>query len=411
MFALNLRSINWRWFAAATFFLCGLIGLLAGTSLSERPDVVGSSWLVKAYYALGFFVFGGLDIGVPDGGPQWARGILWVAYFGAPTLTASTVMEAVFQALAPDRWKVRRHQDHIIVYGSGRLTESYLTQLRERNTKSKVIVIAPSFSYTEDQELQQKFDTTTLIGDITHDYMLNLVKIHKAKRVLLLGDDDFYAFEAASRILDLAPELTGRIVLHCNNLRFMRSLANTQVAQRCEVFNTYNVAARQLVRGELVQHFAATANKDFVVMAGFGRFGQSVLEELHAVAEDEIAEVAVIDRDADRRILVVDEQQTIVSESVRNVLEGDIGHPQVWAELTALVDLSINEPTIVLGTGQEQENLRTAVWIKGEYPNALVFARTSNQSKFAEDVGSEHGIQSISIAQLVADSIPDHWVD
>ena len=73
------RRINWRWAAAAFFFLCALFGLMTGVTLTERPYVVNAGLLTKAYYSLGLFVVGGLDIGTPVGGPLLGRIMLWIA--------------------------------------------------------------------------------------------------------------------------------------------------------------------------------------------------------------------------------------------------------------------------------------------------------------------------------------------
>ena len=70
----------------------------------------------------------------------------------------------------------------------------------------------------------------------------------------------------------------------------------------------------------------------------------------------------------------------------RNVLQGDISHPEVWQKLVEREDLARGEPTIILGTGKTEENLRTALWIKRKYPNALVFARTNDKSTLAVEV-------------------------
>ncbi|MEM9621867.1 MAG: NAD-binding protein [Pseudomonadota bacterium] len=402
-------KLGWRWYAAALLFGAGFIGLLAGTGVSER-EVVNSGWLSKAYYTLGLFVVGGMDLGVPVGGPTWARTLLWISYFGAPLLTASAVMEAIIQVLAPDHWQLRRIRDHIIVVGSGRLTTSYLRVLRKRSPKARVVVVDAQFDAVRAEELRHNFQAITITGDVTQEYLLQRLRLHRARRVLLLGDNDFQAFEAATRILTLAPKLKGRVIVHSNNLRLMRTVQETTLADQAEIFNTYNLAAAGLVRTELIQHFHQTAARDLVVMAGFGRFGQSVLEELHAHAEQEIAAVAVIDRDADRRVLVVDEQERISANYPRTVFQGDISHPDVWRQLTAAVDLSKSEPTIVLGTGEEQNNLRTALWVQKKYPNALIFVRTNDHSNFALAAGGEHGIKNISITKLVEDHLPNRWL-
>ncbi len=408
---LNSSShVNWRWWAAAGLFSCGFIGLMAGTGLTERPDVINANGLTRAYYALGLFVVGGLDIGMPSGGPWWARGMLWVAYFGAPFLTASAVIEALIQAISRDRWQLRRMQDHIIIFGSGTLTVSYLRLLRKHNTRQTVIVVDKHFDPVREQELTNKFGATTLVGDLTHDYLLQQLRLPQARRVLLFGEDDFQAFEAAARILQLAPNLAGNLILRCHNLRFMRSLKDTDLLQSCQTFNTYNLAGDGFVEDHLVEHFHQTKARDVVVMAGFGRFGQSVLEGLQDIAAQEIEHVCVIDIDADRRVLVAAEQEKIGEGYQRTVFQGDISHPVVWEQLARTVNLSESEPTVILGTGNEQDNLRTALWIKERYPNALVFARTNDISMFASSVGSGHGIKSISINQLMEDHIPLQWL-
>ncbi len=406
---LSSRS-GWRWWAAGGLFLCGFLGLAAGVSLTERPGVVDAGLLTKAYYALGLFVVGGLDIGTPEDGPWLARMVLWVAYFGAPLFTASAVIEAIIQVVSPDRWQLRRVSNHTIVFGSDRLTLSYLRLLQRQSPDTKVIVVDSEFDPVREQELRQKFGATTLVGDLTHEYLLQQLRLQQAQRVLLLGHNDFQACEAATRILEIAPQLRSRIILHCHNLRFMRSLQHTDLAASCDIFNTYNLAATGLVHADLLEHFHRTERRDTVVMAGFGRFGQSMLEELQSHAAAEIEQVLVIDIDADRRVLVVDEQAKIDAPYVRRVYQGDISHPMVWEQLTADVDLTDNQPTVILGTGQEQNNLRTALWIKQKYPNAKIFARTNDISKFALAVGGERGIKNISITQLVEDHIPARWL-
>ena len=120
--------------------------------------------------------------------------------------------------------------------------------------------------------------------------------------------------------------------------------------------------------------------------------------------------VAVIDLDADRRVLVADEQQRMGGNYKRLVMQGDISHPEVWRTLQESVDLSANEPTVILATGQAASNLRTAMWVKHQYPNTLVFTRTNDKSALALEVGAEHQINSFSIKQLFEDNIPGAWL-
>jgi len=166
-----------------------------------------------------------------------------------------------------------------------------------------------------------------------------------------------------------------------------------------------------LVRSKMLHHFEETHEKDVVVIAGFGRFGQTILEELQRSAIAELATVVIIEKDAHRRVMVAEEQMAFSSSYRREVYEGDISHPEVWQRMRSDVDLSGSNVVFVLGTGREEDNLRTALWLKRQNPAAMVIARSSKESRFADEVGAEHDIVSISINQLVEDNIPSRWIE
>jgi len=402
------RRISWRWTAALGLFGCAFLGLISGVSLTERPDVVSAGLLTKAYYSLGLFVVGGLDIGTPQAGPMLGRIILWIAYFGAPLLTASAVIEAVLRVMSPHRWQLKRLTNHIVVVGSGELTVIYLRMLRRTDKDVPVVVVDNAIEPVRAQELEQTFGAVVVVGQINHEFLLNELRIAHAARIILLGNNDFQAFETASRILRQFPDT--RITLHCHNLRFLRAMQDTSVARLSATFNSYHLAATSLVRQELLAHFQRTAVQDVVILAGFGRFGQTILEELQDQAVNEIQQVALIDVDADRRVLVAEEQEKLGEGYERLVFEGDISHPEVWQKLAERVDLAGSELTIILGTGSTEDNLRTALWTKRRYPGALVFARTNDTSELALEVGAEHDIRCFSIKQLVEDNLPADWL-
>lgn len=391
-------------------FLLAFAGFSSGVSLTERPTVTDADLLTKAYYSLGLFVVGGLDIGTPIDGPVLGRMMLWLAYFGAPIFTASAVIEAIVRVIAPQRWQLRRLKNHFIIVGVGELTISYLRVLRQHSPKVPVVVVNDSLEVVRRQELEQTFNATVVVGDITHDFLLRQLRLPRARKVVLLAEDDFQAYEAANKILNLFPHLEHKIILHCRNLRFLRAMEETRVAKLCTNFNWYHLAAAAMVADHLIGHFRRTEARDVVVLAGFGRFGQTILEQLQEHAHGEIETVAVIDLDADRRVLVADEQQRMGGNYKRLVMQGDISHPEVWRTLQESVDLSANEPTVILATGQAASNLRTAMWVKHQYPNTLVFTRTNDKSALALEVGAEHQINSFSIKQLFEDNIPGAWL-
>lgn len=402
-------NLGWRWIAVGLIFALGLIAFAGGTALTERPGVMQAGLFVQTYYILGLFVVGGLDLGVPTGGPMWAQAMLWVAFFGAPLLTASTVVEAVLRVINPQRWLLRNLQDHVVIFGSGELTISYLRLLRRENRNCRVIVVDTEFESIREQELQQKYGVATVVGDLTLGFLRKQLKLTRAKRVLLLGNNDFQAFEAATRVLETAPNLKFRVIIHCQNLRFMRTLLQTSLGRHCVIFNRYNMAGMAFVRRSLRPQFARTEGLDNVVIAGFGRFGQSVVEQLRRIQRQELAHVVIIDQDAERRMLVVEEQQQLQSNYERSILRGDISNPDVWRRVASKVDLENDNTVFILGTGSGRDNLRTALWLKQKYPKSIVFARSNDQSRFASSVADEKNISAFSINGLLEGMIPVRW--
>ena len=252
-----------------------------------------------------------------------------------------------------------------------------------------------------------------MVGDVTHEFFLRQLRVKQAKRVILLSDNSLRSYEAVSAILNLVPGIGSRIVMHCANLRFMRSMQATRVAQSCETFNSYNLASYGLVHEHMLHCFQKSRGKDIVVLAGFGRFGQTLLEELQRHAMGELDTVAIIEKDAVRRVLVAEEQMTFSDDYRRQVYEGDISHPAVWQRLQEDIHIPPEAYNLifVLGTGHEEDNLRTSLWLRRKFPNAMVIARSSKQSRFAGEVGAEHNIISVSIHELVEDNIPQNWVN
>ena len=404
-----LSRLGWRWFAAVGLFSLAMIGQGLGVELSERMGQT-SGWLTRAYYSMGLFVVGGLDIGVPTGGPEYARAFLWIAYFGAPLLTASAVIDALVRLVSPQSWQLRRMRDHIIVAGASALTRYYLQVLRAHDPDVQVVLVTNTPDSPEALDIAQSFQTIVISGAINGDFLVQNLRISKARRILLFGDNDYRSFEAAARMLERRPGIADRIVLHCHNLRFLRSMQETSLIKRISSFNAYHLAASGLVREHLLAHLEKTVERDVVVLAGFGRFGQTILEELQIRAADEMATVAIIDTDAKRRVLVVDEQERIDKSYRREVVEGDIADPDVWRRLSKNVDLSVGEPIIVLSTGNTAQNLRAGIWIKNNYPRAVVHVRTTGKSRLAAEVGKEYDINSISMTALVEEHMPAEWL-
>lgn len=406
-----MRSIPIRLVAAGGIYIAAIVSLEAGVTLSGAEGSQSRSLLVDAYYALSLFVVGGIDIGTPQEGPLWALALLWSAYFAAPILAVSTLLDLILGLFTQRRWRFRRLKDHVIIEGDDELTRAYLRHLRELDSKRSVVVVSRrGFDVTPEAQLRRKFDALTWEGDLIDAFTLEQLRAHSATKILLFSDDSLRNFETVKAMLDRWPELAGKIVMHADRLRFMRSMSSTRVATAVTVFNGYQSAAENLVNTVAVPHVLQCDTKVAVVIAGFGRFGQTTLESLQNAVPDRLAAIILIEQDAERRLLVTREQIHISTDFELKVLQGDISHPGVWETVSELWDTTCRNTVFILATDREEDNLRTSLWLRRRNAEAMIFARLKRSSSFAEEVAEDHDIIALGLSQLIERAIPESWV-
>ncbi len=271
-------------------FGLSISAFVLGTTVTERPGLANAGILTHVYYALGLFVLGGLDLGTPTGGPLVGRVFLWISFFLAPAITAAAVVEGVLRAINPGRWRLRRLRNHIVIAGCGQLTLLYLQRLRELSPDKPVTIVELRPDPQVVARLRDRYGVEVVGGNIRLEAVIETLSIPSADSVLLLTGDDFANLDAATKIVAAAPKLGSRIVVHVADIGFMRSIAQTDVAKECTIFNSHQIAASHLVQSELKTRFLETDSlqvedsADIVVLAGFGRFGQSVLGSFKNVA-------------------------------------------------------------------------------------------------------------------------------
>jgi voltage-gated potassium channel Kch len=406
----RLRWFLWRGLALALVFGAGLTGFLLGVDVSDRPGVADAGLGVQLYYTVGLFVLGGLDLGVPVGGPLVGRVLLWIAYFGAPAITASAVVEGVLRAIDPQRWRLRGLRDHIVIGGCGRLAMLYLQRLREvSGARPTVVIVEAKSDHPYVPAAETLFRARVITGNISGAGIIAGLRLDRARRVMLLTGDDFVNLDAAAQMLSTAPDLAGRMVVHVADLRFKRLMKATSVARHAEVFNIYQSAAVHLVDTEIIPYFEQTEFRDIVVLAGFGRLGQTILDQLQRRALDSMAAVIIIDTDADERAMVFDDQCGFADGYERHIVEGDANDLGVWNRVEALYDFATSAPAFLLVSGNDALNLRVAMRLGDRYPAARVLARSYFRSTFAEEVSRDAGFRTFSVAEQIVESMPDSW--
>lgn len=379
--------------------------------VTDRPGIPDAALLVKVYYTVGLFVLGGLDLGTPTGGPPAARALLWVAYFLCPAITASAVIEGVVRALNPQRWMLQRARGHVIVGGCGRLSSLYMRRLRERNPDLPLFVVESHLDAPLLDEAREVLRAAIVHGDVSNALVLDSLHLERARRVHLMTGSDFVNLEAATAILERYPNLRGKVVLHVSDITMLRLLPGSNLLEAAEIFNSHQIAARHLVDTQLMAHFERTVPRDVVVLAGFGRFGQTILAELQARAGEAIHRVVIIDTHAHEHAALFDEQVGFDAVYELDLIDGNMGDPRVWAQVRERLAPEDDEPVFVLGSSDDGNNIRIALWLSGKFPKAYTVALSFRQSAFARHVSEKCAFDVVSAADLVAASMPDAWFD
>ncbi len=402
------RPVAWRGAAILAAFLCGWLALLAGVGVTER-DLGGVGVAGRAYYVLGLFVMGGMDLGTPTGGPLYARVLLWTSYFAAPLITASALAEAAVRLIAPLALKFRPFRDHVVLGGAGRLTLLYVSRLRAEQPRRTIVVVERNPNHPAIGELRDVHRAIVIVGDVTNDEVLERLRVDRARRALFLTGDDFVNLDAAAKVLRLAPALAGRIVVHVSDLGFMRETAESSVARGWEIFNGHESAAISLVREHLLARFHSTPDRDFVVLAGFGRFGQTVLHQLQERARGSFGDVLIIDEAATRRARDFEERPGFDDDYRYRIVDGDILDPAVWRGVGEAARAMGQEPVVILGSGDDGTNLHAALLARKEHPTAYLIVRSFRASPFTEQIAEETNLEAFDLAGLLRNGMPAAW--
>lgn len=403
-----LRWFRFRGLALVGVFLCGFIAFLMGVGVTDRAGVADADTMTKLYYTLGLFVLGGMDLGVPRGGPGWARGLLWTAYFLAPLVTASAVVEGVLRIIDPQTWKLRRLSDHIVIAGAGNLALLYLQRLREEDPDVHVVVVEKDLDATHIDLIRHRHRANIMRGDISSEAIMDSVNAAQARHILFLTGDDFANLEAATKVRERWPHLSKKLTVHVADLMLRRVLKRTDSLD-ANIFNSHQIAAQALVAGDLSKHFEETPNLDQVVLAGFGRFGQTVLDELLRECPDEFEKVVILDIKADRWFALFAEHHGEITFECHTI-SGDMTDPETWLRVYEHVDFEHSNPVIVLGSDQDEINIQVALWLRArletlQHDEAKIFVRCFNNSALAARLAAECDFEVVSVADLISESM------
>ena len=161
---------SWAWRGAALLLPFGLAvaAFRAGVHVTFWGDMEAVGLLTQLYAAAGLFVLGGMDLGMPTGGPTAARGALWFAYFAAPLITTGAVAEGILRSVQPAWLQLRGLRQHVVLVGLGSLGTLYLQGLRDADARRQVLVVDKEGGGANAAEAEARRGVRLIQADVTH---------------------------------------------------------------------------------------------------------------------------------------------------------------------------------------------------------------------------------------------------
>jgi hypothetical protein len=404
-----LRTFFRQVFLVLLVLVVAILAFRNGVNVSDRGDIPNDAFLMQLYYAIGLFALGGMDLGMPTGGPRVWQMALLATYFLAPALTAATVIEGLWRAIwlrLVDKWPWR---DHIVLAGGGRVARAVVAECLRAFPGTRILVVEKRVTDSMLSHFGPLKRVYLIGGDTTEPSTVEALRIGHARALMLLTNDELANVELAVqseahfggenglpmlvRVADL--DLTDR--------------ANRMLARegRQPCVNIHKAVAEKICR-DSIDYMKENEGRENLVFTGFGRFGQTYLRQFMKVRGTEhIDSIAIIDKDAElawQRFFdgLSRDQRSQISDIPVHRQSGLQEDPRVWAPIlsgTGGGERPLTNLVVLFGTNDDPSNLKAAMRVRDQSPEAYVMVRTFGASSFARQIGAEMNLEIVDIAQ------------
>ena len=391
-----------------------------GVNVSDREDIPDDDLITQIYYSIGLFALGGMDLGMPTDGPAFWRAALVLTYFLAPALAAFTVIEG-FSRLIWQRlvfhWPWR---NHIVVTGAGRVARAVVERLRHVFPKTSILVVEKEVTDAQMAHFRDMKRVHLISGDMTEPETNVAMRIDHAKCLFLITNDALANVETA---VQYKSSFSGRVglpmlvrVADLDLMERANAILGSQAWEPC--VNIHRSVAQKICR-DSIDYMRETEGKETLVFTGFGRFSQTYLRQFILLrGVDQIDSMVIIDQDAElcwqRFLYKLSEEQRAKIEGIpverKTGLQED---PRLWHSVLNRQESGMRSGTklvVLLGTNDDQSNLKAAMRVREQKPDAYVMFRMFGASRFSQQVAQDMNLNLVDIQQELNQQIVS-WVD
>lgn len=413
------NTIFWRAIPILLVLTISIMAFRQGVDVSDRGDIPDDNFFAQLYYAIGLFALGGMDLGMPTGGPVFWQRALILTYFLAPALAAFTVIEGLWRliwARMISHWPWR---NHIVVAGGGRVARAVVEHCRATFPGRNILVVEKNVKPSHVSHFSALKRVHLIDGDMTEKETAVTMQLQKAKCMLLLTNDELANVELAVQHKDTFQTGNGLpILVRVADLDLMEranGILGSETWSPC--VNIHKAVAEKICRDSL-QYMMKTEGQETLVFAGFGRFSQTYLRQfINLRGVEQVASIVIIDPDAELCWhkffdLLPADQRNLMNEIPVLRKTGTQEDPRLWYSLLGDHGDAQNgegKLVVLLGTNDDQSNLKVAMRVRDQTPDAYVMFRMFGASRFSKQVAQEMHLQLVDIQEELEHQI-HFWI-
>ena len=334
------QALFYRLLPSLLVFILALLAFNNGVYLEDKPNICTDPLFVQIYYIIGLFLLAGIDFGMPMGGTEFYRILLYISYFLAPLITVLAVIEAVLKTIGADYLK-RPYKNHVVIIGASKEAISIIhswnapenmpyigvgfdrkwSNLLCNNKLYRTIYIKyfkggfRDFGYCQDtklivvekdpnntkleyfRELSKRRKVDIIIGDVNHSSVINKLNIGQALDCILTTNSDILNINIALKLIDDYGVKKDRIITRVENNDLIIDLNNSEEEEALNLRLT--TTHRKLANCFLYRYIQTFLFLENLVIFGFGTFGQNILESISRSIS--FKNLIIIDPDAEQK--------------------------------------------------------------------------------------------------------------
>ena len=145
-----------------------------------------------------------------------------------------------------------------------------------------------------------------------------------------------------------------------------------------------------------------------MVIGGFGRFAQTILELLRVTAADDLDRIVIVDEAAARRVRKFSADVSLDALTYSTV-DGELEDPGTWAEVERILGEGGATPVYLLAAEEEVVNFRAAMLLRSRATEPRVFARCFHRTAFAESLADQLEFELLAFEDVLRDALREHY--